>query len=186
MSTTGSEAGGQLDGVTEAMERSLREKPETLRELAEGIVASLERAKLDERVDSIDLDGTDLEPADFGVGSLGSLGSLESVEDQLVGGPIEGAENQIITAKAYPWGFRFTIPESAMKEFTDTGDVVAAFMSLGGAAIVASGGALGPVVVVVAAYVAAELAWMKAVDRGKGVYLNGPWVAPAAIVPTAI
>ena len=73
-----------------------------------------------------------------------------------------------------------------MKDFTSAGNVVTAFMGLGGSVIAASGGTLAPLVAVVAAYAAAELVLMQAIDKGKGVYLSAVWVSPALIVPTRI
>jgi hypothetical protein len=179
MATTERTGGEQGGASIEATAEWFRENPDDLRQFSEGVVASIERMEHEAHGERVDLDGTDWEPADFEVGSPGAVG--EQLLDDAVAG-----ENQVITAHANLLKYWFVIPESAMKEFETGGDVVATFMTLGGAAIAASGGALGPVVLVVAAYVAAELALMKAVDRGKGVYLTGYWAAPGIIVPTPI
>lgn len=180
MAATQPKTGEQFEAVSKAMEKKLREDPDYLRRMSEDIIASLERADHRADLERVNLQSTELERADF------EIGEPETIEEQLLGGMLEGGKNQVITAEAFWWGYHFVIPESAMKDFTDAGDVTAAFMGLGGAVIAASGGSLAPVVAIVAAYVAAELALMRAVDRGKGVYLSASWASPAAIVPTPI
>ena len=96
-------------------------------------------------------------------------------------------KEQVISAEAFWWGNHFVIPEAAMKDFLAGGDVITKFMALGGTIITASGGSLAPLVaVMMGAYVVVELALMKAIDRGKGVYLSAVWASPALIVPTPI
>ncbi len=96
------------------------------------------------------------------------------------------SKKHVITAEALFWGYRFTVPESAMKDLNAAGSAVTAFMSLGGTVIAASGGALAPAVGIAAAYAGAEMALMNVADHGKGVYLSATWVAAGIIVPTAI
>jgi hypothetical protein len=145
-----------------AFEKKLREDPEFRKKLGEGISASLERA------------GLEAAPTETTAESL-RLGETLAV-----------AAGQVITAQAFWWGYQFVIPESTMKGFSNAGNAVMAFMSLGGSVIAASGGALAPAVAIAAAYVAAELALMQVVDQGKGVYLSASWLKPDLIVPTAI
>jgi hypothetical protein len=95
-------------------------------------------------------------------------------------------KEQVISAEAFWWGYHFVIPEAAMKDFLAGGDVITKFMALGGTIIAASGGSLAPLVAVMGAYVVVELTLMKAIDRGKGVYLSAVWASPALIVPTPI
>lgn len=179
MAATQPKSGEQFEAVSEAMGKKIREDREELRQVSEGIIASLDRANLGAHLEGVTR-STELERADF------EVGDAEAIEEQLLGGTLEGGKNQVITAEAFWWGYHFVVPESAMKDFTKAGDVTASFMALGGAAIAASGGSLAPAVGVVAAYVAAELALMKAVDKGKGVYLSASWVSPGVIVPTPI
>ncbi|MFC5368906.1 hypothetical protein [Salinirubrum litoreum] len=180
MATARREKGGQFDVISGAMEERLREHPDLQQQLIENIEANLRRIDPVATAESLDLPGTDLDPTDFQYEVSGAVGA------QLFGEPSAAGENQLITARAYWWGYQFRIPEAAMQDFNEAGNVVAAFMTLGGSAIAASGGTLAPVLAVTAAYVAAELALMNVVDGGKGVYLTASWASPALIVPTAI
>ncbi len=150
------------EAINEAFEKKLQEDSDFREKLGEGISASLEKAGLAEA--PLKAPGESLRP------------------DRAV----SFAAGQVIRAKAFWWGYHFVIPESAMDEFTSIGNVISTFMALGGSVIAASGGSLAPVVAIVAAYAAAELAIMQAIDQGKGVYLSASWVSPALIVPTPI
>ena len=152
----------QHEAVYQAIEEKLQENPAFRKKFAEGISASLERA------------GLDVVPIET---------AAESILPQKT---LAVAAGQVITAGAFWWGYHFVIPEAAMKDFTSAGNVVTAFMTLGGSLIAASGGTLAPLVAVVAAYAAAELVLMQAIDKGKGVYLSAVWPSPLLIVPTRI
>ena len=151
-----------LETVNQAFEKKLQEDPVFRENLVKEISSTLEKGGL---VDS---------PIKVVTKNSPSLEILAA------------AEGQVITAQAFWWGYHFVIPEAAMKDFTSGGSVVAAFMALGGTIIAASGGALAPLVAVVAAYVAVELPLMLAIDQGKGVYLSAVWLTWAVLVPTAI
>ena len=152
----------QQDAVFRAIEEALHENPAFRKEFGEGISASLERV------------------------GLNAAPTETDVQNILPRKTLAVASGQVITAEAFWWGYHFVIPEAAMKDFSSVGNVVTAFMALGGSVIAASGGALAPLVAIVAAYAAAELVLMQAIDKGKGVYLSATWISPALIIPTPI
>lgn len=88
-----------------------------------------------------------------------------------------------ITAKSHWWGFQIFIPENVMKQLTQGASLFSTILGLLTPVLV---GPLAAVAVIVAGYVAAELAAMKAVDKGKGVELSAIWAAPAILVPSAL
>jgi len=103
--------------------------------------------------------------------------------------PLEAAaaqQQQVITFEALWWGYRITVPQAAMKDFEQGGKVVERFMLLGGAAIAATGPMGAIAAAAVKLYITAELAAMKLVNKGKGVYLSASWAAPTIIIPTTI
>ncbi len=153
---------GQFENLSQAFEKKLKEDEDFKKKFSEGIVASLKES---------------------------GLKSPSPEEEELImREPLAKAvgKEQVITAEAFWWGYHFVIPEAAMKDFLAGGDVLAKFMALGGTIITASGGSLAPLVAVMGAYVIVELTLMKAIDRGKGVYLSAIWASPALIVPTPI
>ncbi len=87
-----------------------------------------------------------------------------------------------ITVQAYWWGFHFVVPEPVMAQWTAGGTTLAGVV----AAIAGSTGPAAPFVAAGAAYIAAEIGLMKAVDHGKGVYVSMSWFAPGIFVPTSI
>ena len=151
-----------FEDFSKAYEKKLEEDKKFRKKFEEGIITSLKKSGLESPV-------------------------FED-EDPLMGKTLMKAANkkQVITAQAFLWGYHFVIPEPAMKDFLAGGEVLAKFMALGGAAITASGGTLAPVVAVAGAYLVLELTLMKALDRGKGVYLSAIWPSPALIIPTPI
>ncbi len=87
-----------------------------------------------------------------------------------------------ISVQAFWWGFHFVIPEKVMNQWETGGTSVASFI----AALAPVTGPAAPFVALAAAYVAAEFGLMKAVDRGRGVYLSMLWIVPGVFVPTSI
>jgi hypothetical protein len=88
-----------------------------------------------------------------------------------------------ITAEAHWWGFQIFIPEPIMKQLATASSLFSTILGLLTPVLV---GPLAAVLVIVAGYVAAELAAMKAVDKGKGVELSATWLAPVVLVPSAL
>ncbi|HJL19724.1 MAG TPA: hypothetical protein RMH99_28940 [Sandaracinaceae bacterium LLY-WYZ-13_1] len=95
--------------MSEAMGKKIREDREELRQVSEGIIASLDRANLGAHLEGVTR-STELERADF------EVGDAEAIEEQLLGGTLEGGKNQVITAEAFWWGYHFVVPESAIAD----------------------------------------------------------------------
>jgi hypothetical protein len=89
-----------------------------------------------------------------------------------------------ISAQGFVWGFSVYVPESEMAALLAGGTALATLTAAVGGAL--SGTWAAPFIAVLAAYIAAELAWMKAIDKGRGVAVSMSWVAPAIFVPTAL
>jgi hypothetical protein len=89
-----------------------------------------------------------------------------------------------ITGEAHWWGYEVFVPEKIMQEFLTAKDLATTIVAL--LAPFVSIPALAPVGGIVAAYILAELAAMKHVDKGKGVELSALWVAPVVLVPSAL
>jgi hypothetical protein len=87
-----------------------------------------------------------------------------------------------VTLQAFWWGFHFAIPTPFIAALE--GDGVAAFALA--SSIRSSAGPAAPFVPLADAYVATELALIRAVDRGRGVHLSMAWLAPGIFVSTAI
>ncbi|MEU8568269.1 RICIN domain-containing protein [Streptomyces pathocidini] len=84
----------------------------------------------------------------------------------------------IISANSYVWGYNFVLPNAAVASLQDGGT----FPELLGAIPPE----LEPVSQVVEAYLEDDLASVRAVDEGAGVYLTATWAAPEVLVPTAV
>jgi len=89
-----------------------------------------------------------------------------------------------ISAQGFVWGFSIYVPESEMQALLAGGAALATLTGAVGAAL--SGTWAAPFIALLAAYIAAELAWMKAIDKGRGVAVSMSWVAPGIFVPTAL
>ncbi|HLK90047.1 MAG TPA: hypothetical protein VKZ18_09135 [Polyangia bacterium] len=89
-----------------------------------------------------------------------------------------------ITAQGFVWGFSLYIPEDQMGEILGGATTAAGVLAAVGGAL--SGTWAAPFIAVLAAYIVAEIAWMKSVDKGRGVAINMSWFAPGVFVPTAL
>jgi hypothetical protein len=97
-------------------------------------------------------------------------------------GAAPAASQNAITVQIFWWGFHFVIPEPVMVAFEKSSPTPASFA----AGITGHVAPVAPFAMLAGAYVATELELMKAVDRGRGVFLNMAWLAPGVFVSTAI
>jgi hypothetical protein len=88
-----------------------------------------------------------------------------------------------ITAAVYWWGSEIFIPENVMQELTQAPNLLATANSLLASVLT---GPLAVVLGIVAGYIAAEFATMKAVDQGRGVKLIATWFVAVLLIPSAL
>jgi hypothetical protein len=88
-----------------------------------------------------------------------------------------------ITAAAYWWGYEVFIPENVMVELTQAPNLIAAATGLLASVLT---GPLAVVLGIVAGYIAAEFASMKAVNQGRGVKLTATWFVAVLLIPSAL
>lgn len=117
-----------------------------------------------------------------GTTSKGFLFEPVDLETSLFPLPTVSKGPNEIVARAFWWGFHLQIPEQALEEIGTAIANGTPFVGLLGSVT----GPAAPYITLIVAFINAEYAWMKGVNRGKGVYLSMTWAAPGIFVPTPI
>jgi hypothetical protein len=99
-------------------------------------------------------------------------------------GEAEAVARGTITAQGFVWGFSLYVPEDQMSTILGGATASATVLAAVGAAL--HGTWAAAFIAVLAAYIVAEIAWMKSIDKGHGVAINMSWLAPAIFVPTPL
>jgi hypothetical protein len=90
-----------------------------------------------------------------------------------------------IPVNTFWWGCHWYISEDGLKAISTGLAIEGGVVSVIVAALGAPPFPVNVFLAALAAYIAAEFALMKAVDKGKGVYISMTWFAPGVFVPTS-
>ena len=100
-------------------------------------------------------------------------------EDENAINAVASGRDDIITAKAYWWGWRLKVPHNQVDPLINGTDDVTSIIEVALNVVPEVGEILA---LVLKAYVAAMAKIIKSIDKGKGVYLSQLWLVEGAII----
>jgi hypothetical protein len=139
--------------------------------------------ELDKRVDNLGNQANAL----TGVAAANSLAAQStffgaSQAFQPVGGPLARAETGT-TVRAFWWGFHVEIGHNDLETVLNAADTVNTLVGLIGGNIPSPA---APWIKLLAPFVASVHQGLRALDRGRGIYISMSWFAPGIFIPTSV
>lgn len=153
-----------LDSVAGAFEAAVAAEPELQRAVEEVMARSIRQSLLAST-------STTAVPSTEDV--------LAMLRSKTIGTKTKGGT----VARAFWWGFHIEISHEDLQAFLGGANAVNAIVAAIGGGIPSPA---APFIALAAAFVAATLGVLAALDKGRGVYISMLWIAPGVFVPTTV